>query len=113
MESLEDKLLIDAKTRRLVREYVPPRDTLMNLADFFSTLGDLTRIKILSALSISPMCVNDISVMLGINQTTVSHQLATLRAAGAVDYRRQGKICFYSIKNKQILSVMLAASDCI
>ena len=109
----EEKLLLDANTRRLIREYVPQRDTLMALSDFFSTLSDLTRIKILSALSISPMCVNDISVMLGINQTTVSHQLRTLRSAGAVDFRRQGKISFYHIKNKRILDVMLSASDCL
>ena len=96
METIEEKkLLLDANTCRLIREYVPQRDTLMALSDFFATLSDSTRIKILSALSISPMCVNDISVMLGINQTTVSHQLKNLRSIGAVDYRRQGKIRFY------------------
>ena len=102
METIEEKkLLLDANTCRLIREYVPQRDTLMALSDFFATLSDSTRIKILSALSISPMCVNDISVMLGINQTTVSHQLKNLRSIGAVDYRRQGKISFYHIKNKR------------
>ncbi len=114
METIEEKkLLLDANTRRLIREYVPQRDTLIALSDFFATLSDSTRIKILSALSISPMCVNDISVMLGINQTTVSHQLKNLRTIGAVDYRRQGKISFYHIKNKRILDVMLSAADCI
>ena len=114
METIEEKkLLLDANTCRLIREYVPQRDTLMALSDFFATLSDSTRIKILSALSISPMCVNDISVMLGINQTTVSHQLKNLRSIGAVDYRRQGKISFYHIKNKRILDVMLSAAECI
>lgn len=87
----EEKLLLDANTRRLIREYVPQRDTLMALSDFFSTLSDLTRIRILSALSISPMCVNDISVMLGINQTTVSHQFKERCGRGAVDFRRREK----------------------
>lgn len=105
----DDKLLLDANTRKLVREYIPSRDSLTELSDFFSLLSDCTRIKILSALSITPMCVNDLSVMLDINQTTVSHQLASLRVSGAVDYRRQGKICFYRLKDKRILDVMLAA----
>ncbi|MDR0426123.1 MAG: metalloregulator ArsR/SmtB family transcription factor [Clostridiales bacterium] len=105
----KDETLLDFKTCQLVKEYVPGRDKLMALSDFFSVLSDGTRIKILSALSISPMCVTDLSKVLELNQTTVSHQLKNLRNIGAVDYRRQGKISFYAIKNKQILDVMLSA----
>lgn len=113
LSRIGDKVLLDRKTLRVVNEYVPGRDDLIALADFFSSLSDGTRLKILSALSISPMCVGDLSVILGINQTTVSHQLRILRSAGAVDFRRQGKITFYSIKNPRILDVMLSASKCI
>lgn len=107
--TIDNELLIDLKTQETVKEYIPERDKLMALSDFFSALSDGTRIKILSALSISSMCVNDLSKVLGINQTTVSHQLKNLRSVGAVDYTRQGKISFYKIKNKKILEVMLSA----
>ena len=108
-----DNFLLDANTCKIVREYVPNADTLISLADFFSALCDKTRLKILSALAITPMCVNDLSGLLELNQTTVSHQLKTLRLVGAVEYRRQGKISFYSIKNRRLMDVMLSAVDCI
>lgn len=105
----EDKMLIDARTRSLVREFVPQEDSLGAMAEFFSTLADSTRIKIVSALSISPMCVNDISAVLELNQTTVSHQLKNLKNIGVVKCKRQGKIAFYSLCDKNILDVMMSA----
>ena len=61
----------------------------------------------LSALAISDMCVTDLAVVLNLNQTTVSHQLRLLRDLGAVKYKRQGKILFYSLKNDLISEVLL------
>ena len=45
----------------------------------FSIFADKTRLRILSSLTITDMCVSDISLMLSINQTTVSHQLKNLK----------------------------------
>ena len=106
-----DRLLLDKKTLELVRSYVPCEDSLTAVSEFFSTLGDGTRLKIISALSITEMCVTDISLSLGINQTTVSHQLRNLKAIGAVKVRRQGKISFYSLKDGVLLDIMLKAVD--
>ena len=113
VERIEDKLLIDGRTSSLVREYMPERETTEKLCDFLSAIGESTRIKILSALAISDMCVNDLSIVLGINQTTLSHQLRNLRVVGAVSYRRQGKISFYFVKNKKILQLLSLATDCV
>ncbi len=104
-----ERLLIDCLTLELVREYVPKEDALSAMSDFFSMLGDGTRLKIISALSISEMCVTDLSRSLRINQTTVSHQLKNLKAIGAVKVRRQGKIAFYALKDEQLLDIMLKA----
>lgn len=104
-------LLIDRKTQDLVARYIPPADTLETLADFFSVLADSTRIKIISALSISSMCVSDLAATLDLNQTTVSHQLQNLRRLSIVAYRRQGKVTFYYLKNKGILDIMLTATE--
>lgn len=68
--------------------------------------SDKTRVKIISALAIAPMCVNDLSVTLGINQTTLSHQLAYLRANDIVEDEREGKIVFYKLKNRRVLLVL-------
>jgi ArsR family transcriptional regulator len=45
--------------------------------------------------------------MLSLNQTTVSHQLRILKDLGAVRYRREGKVVFYSLKNDMINEVLL------
>ena len=66
-----------------------------------------TRVKILSALAISELCVTDLSRILEINQTTVSHQLRFLKSAGIVKSIRQGKIVFYSLVDDTINDVIL------
>lgn len=108
---MEDKILLDEYTRNLVRKYDLRGGGLTALADFFAALSDSTRIRIVSALSISEMCVSDLSALLELNQTTVSHQLKNLRSIGVVDYRRQGKVVFYYIKSRVVLDVMTSASE--
>lgn len=103
------EILLDKRKQELVRSYLPEENSLKNLAAFFDMLSDGTRLKILSALSISPMCVSDLSTMLGLNQTTLSHQLGKLRALKIVDFRRQGKISFYYISCKAISDILLSA----
>ena len=100
-------LLLDEKLQGLVTDYVPNDEILQDLVGFFSIFSDLTRLKMVSALAITEMCVTDISAILKINQTTVSHQLRLLRDMGVVKYRRQGKIVFYSLKNELINEVLL------
>ena len=100
-------LLLDKKMQGLICDYVPSDDILSELVGFFNIFADITRLRILSALAISEMCVTDISVMLNLNQTTVSHQLRLLKDLGAVKYKRQGKIVFYSLKNEMINDVLL------
>ena len=107
--NLERRLLVDPTTEKLIREFAPTDDAINGMADFFSSLSDQTRIRIVSALSISELCVNDISSVLGINQTTVSHQLRNLRNIGVVKVKRQGKVAFYSLKDTHVLDVMLSA----
>lgn len=103
--------LIDEATFSAVQQYIPRNATLYNLAEFFGACSDVTRAKIICALCISEMCVTDLSQTLGLNQTTCSHQLRLLRAADIVKTRREGKIIFYSLKNKKIEDVMSAGVD--
>lgn len=104
---MEDMMLLDRRTKDLVREYVPDGDVLDSIVCFFSIFADHTRVKMLSALAISEMCVTDLSRVLDINQTTVSHQLRLLKNLGIVKSERQGKIIFYSLVNDTVNDVML------
>lgn len=104
---MEKMLLLDKRTCNLVEQYVPEGDLLSDLVNFFSIFSDATRLKLLSALAISEMCVTDLSRVLNMNQTTVSHQLRLLKDLGAVSCDRQGKIIFYSLKNDALNDVLL------
>ncbi|HAJ77955.1 MAG TPA: transcriptional regulator [Clostridiales bacterium] len=109
MES--QKILLNQDKVKDIKFYLPEEKTCYKLADFFSIFSDTTRIKILSALAVSEMCVNDISRILNINQTTVSHQLKLLKGIGAVKFRRSGKIMYYSLASSVINDCLLSGVD--
>ena len=102
---------IDYDIEQMVLDYIPRNATLHSLAEFFSGCSDATRAKIICALSISEMCVSDLARILSLNQTTCSHQLRLLRAADIVKQRREGKVIYYSLKNRKIENVLLAGVD--
>ncbi len=84
------------------KQSIPDDDTLITLSDLFKVLGDMTRVKLLSALLKSELCVCDLSEIIGMGQSAVSHQLRVLRAAKVVKYRREGKSIFYSMDDAHI-----------
>ena len=104
---MSQMLLLDKRTQGLIEDYVPQGEILEGIVCFFSVFSDYTRVKILSALAISELCVTDLSRLLDINQTTVSHQLRYLKSAGIVRSVRQGKIVFYSLADDSINDVLL------
>ena len=101
------EVLLDRRLQSMVKEYVPQGEILDDLVCFFSIFSDYTRLKVISALAISEMCVSDISSLLSLNQTTVSHQLRLLKNLNAVTTRRQGKVVFYSLRNEILNDVLL------
>lgn len=80
-------------------------EILCDLADLFKVFGDSTRIKILHVLSKAEMCVCDISALLGMSQSSVSHQLKTLRQAKLVKPRRDGKVIYYSLDDDHVVQI--------
>ena len=81
-------------------------DNLLELAHFFKILGDHTRVRILNALYFSELCVCDLTVILEMNQSAVSHQLRILRTAKIVKYRKEGKNVFYSLDDDHISDML-------
>ena len=101
------ELLLDKRIQSMVTDYVPQGEILDDLVCFFSIFSDYTRLKMISALAISEMCVSDLSNLLKLNQTTVSHQLRLLKNLNAVKTKRQGKVVFYSLRNQTLSEVLL------
>ena len=91
--------------------YLPDDDSVRRIARFFALLADPSRVKLLSALTISPLCVTDLADILKMNQTTVSHQLRLLRDMDVVSCERQGKILKYKIANPKINEILLVGVE--
>ena len=109
-EFMEQKfLLLSERSRRDILSSMPREGDISKLADYFQNFSDSTRIKILTCLSMMNMCVNDISNLLGINQTTISHQLKQLKDQNIVAYRREGKILVYYLTNNNVNDMMMYA----
>lgn len=106
---MEKYLLLSERNRRDILSAFPKDKDILKLADYFQNFSDSTRIKILTCLSMSNMCVNDLSTVLGINQTTISHQLKQLKDQNIVQYKREGKILVYSLTDQSVNDMMMYA----
>ena len=84
---------------------MPDMDTLFNLAEVFKVFGDTTRIRIMCALFENELCVCDISEILGMGQSAVSHQLRILRNAKLVKVRKDGKSSYYSFDDDHVKKI--------
>ena len=85
---------------------MPSDETLYDLAELFKAFGDSTRIKILYALFEAELCVCDISRLLGLTQSAVSHQLRVLKGSRLVKFRREGKAVFYSLDDDHVRKII-------
>jgi len=97
--------VIHEETVNLVRNKMPREETLYDLAELFKIFGDTTRIKILWALNEAEMCVCDISNLLNMTQSAISHQLRVLKHAHLVKNRREGKIVYYSLDDEHVKQI--------
>ena len=102
-------LLLSERNKQTILESMPRERDISKLADYFQNFSDSTRIKILTCLSMTSMCVNDLSAILNINQTTISHQLKQLKDQNIVAYRREGKILIYYLTNNNVNDMMMYA----
>ncbi|MBO4418711.1 MAG: winged helix-turn-helix transcriptional regulator [Oscillospiraceae bacterium] len=88
-----------------VRQTLPNEDLLLDLADAFKLFSDSTRLKILYALMEAEMCVCDISVLLGMTKSSVSHQLRVLKQSNLVKYRKAGRVIYYSLADDHVRTI--------
>lgn len=89
-----------------VNEKMPSEEELYDLADFFKVFGDSTRIKILTVLLCTEMCVCDIAQILRMTQSAISHQLRVLKQMDLVKNRRDGKSILYSLTDSHIMTIL-------
>ena len=104
---------LDCRDEIILRGVMPNKEDVLSLCNFFYAFSDNTRLRIIILLTVKPLCVNDISQILSLNQTTLSHQLKILKSLNIVDCDRNGKSIIYYIKNPSIQNVLDCTVDCI
>lgn len=76
--------------------------TATYLADTFKALADPTRIRIISILVNTELCVCDLAATLGMTQSAVSHQLRLMRQMRLVRSRKAGRMVYYALDDEHI-----------
>lgn len=79
-------------------------------AEFFKAFSDPTRLKILGALQLHKwLCVSDLSEILGMSLSALSHQLSYLRINKLLKVRREGRKMYYALCDEHVEQVFAMA----
>lgn len=73
-------------------------------AALFKALGDPARVRIVNLLARAdePVCVCELTPVLGLSQPTVSHHLKKLTQAGLLEREERGKWAYYSLSGEAV-----------
>lgn len=78
-------------------------------AEFFKTLGHPARVRVLELLSLREYAVSELQPEVGVEATNLSQQLAVLRRAGLVTFRKEGSTVYYSLTSPQVTELLSVA----
>jgi ArsR family transcriptional regulator, lead/cadmium/zinc/bismuth-responsive transcriptional repressor len=81
-------------------------ETAIALADRFKILADPTRVRLLSVLAERELCVSELTQLLEMEQSAVSHQLRTLRSWELVQFRKVGRQVYYRLNDRHIQELL-------
>src|SRR6059036_3900952 len=109
-ESCEVTCINPGRVRSLARS-LPRAGTVERISSTFQIMGDPSRLKILCCVAQGDVCVCDLSAVLGMNVSAVSHQLRLLRTLNLVKSRRDGRIVYYSLSDDRVSDLMRMGLD--
>jgi len=84
---------------------------LREMEAVFSSLGDVTRLKILKLIGDEELCSCEVMAALELTQPTTSHHLGILERAGVLRSRRNGKWVFYQISSPKVRAWLTKGFD--
>jgi len=87
---------------KIAETYLLDGVTATRVADLFKAISDPTRIRMISVLAHTELCVGDLCLVMGMSQPAISHQLRVLRNLRIVSARKEGRHVFYKLADKHI-----------
>lgn len=92
---------IDKRHEQEILTRLPGEDVAADAAALFSYLSDSTRVRLLSMLAGSEMCVCEMADILNMSQPAISHHLRVLRQCDVVGFRKLGQRALYSLNDNE------------
>lgn len=96
---------------QLARTHQPEDVCIEDAAAFLKLMADPTRLRLLSALKTTELCVCDLAAVVGISESAVSHQLRLLRTGQIVTFRKEGRIAYYRLLDHHVTTTIRNALD--
>ena len=106
-----DALFVHQDTIKEVQKDILKSYDIDKISKLFKAISDPTRIKILFALKSHELCVCDISVILNMSQSAISHQLKILKDEDLVRSRKDGKTRFYRLADFHVHTLFTQAIE--
>ncbi len=106
-----DAYLVNIENVRQVQPEIVSVEKAQQMAEFFSTLADPSRLRLLSALAQQELCVCDLAAIAKMGESAVSHQLRVLRSQRLVKYRRGGRNIYYSLTDSHVMNLYAEVSE--
>ena len=86
-------------------------DELEKASNFFNGLADETRLKIISLLWMSDLCMCEIVAALNTPSSTISHHLKIMEKGGVIESRREGKFTIFKLNKKKLTHILSYLSN--
>lgn len=90
---------------------LPDAGCVEHASAFLKLVADPTRLRILSALNVGELCVCDLSAVVGISESAVSHQLRLLRTGRVVTFRKEGRVAYYRLLDHHVTTLIDSALE--
>jgi ArsR family transcriptional regulator len=89
----------------------PAPDLLARASALLKAVADPTRLRMLSALSETELCVGDLAAVVDQTESAVSHQLRLLRDGRLVTSRREGRVAYYRLLDDHVRDLIASALE--
>lgn len=105
-----DTFVCNKEEIKKIKDSMQLNDDLLLAAAFFKALSDPTRLSIVNALQVHGwLCVTDLSDVLNMSKSAVSHQLCHLRMCKLVRVKRMGQRVYYALSDGHVEQVFAMA----
>ena len=88
-----------------------PQEVVQQLAEYFSVLGEPTRLRILNLLRDGEKCVQDLVDATETSQANVSKHLKVMVQAGILSRRSEGTQAYYKVEDELIFELCNLVCD--